>query len=128
MKISTCILLVMTFFSILILPSSVEGTPHQLRNNVDSNLSGGENSFNASNDLIQFYDNEKQVVKYSDLQMKIEYSSDELEVTGSCRVTLNGTIETDIGTITFDNVVIEVSLDDGQDCGDFAIRLLKSFQ
>jgi len=66
--------------------------------------------------------------KYSDLSIGIEYTESGMQERGGCKITLDGTIETDIGTVTFDNVVIEVSLNDAQDCVDFAIRLLNSFK
>lgn len=75
----------------------------------------------------QISENENQLTEYSNLFISIEYGvTDDPE--GMCKITLNGKITTDIGTVQFDNVVIEVSLADDEDCSDLAIKLLRSFQ
>lgn len=71
---------------------------------------------------------ENQLTEYSNLFISIEYGVTEDPTEGMCKITLNGKIVTDNGTVSFDNVVIEVSLSDGEDCSDLAIKLLKSFQ
>lgn len=71
---------------------------------------------------------ENQLTEYSNLFINIEYGVAEDPTEGMCKITLNGKIVTDNGTVSFDNVVIEVSLSDGEDCSDLAIKLLKSFQ
>jgi len=71
---------------------------------------------------------ENQLTEYSNLFISIEYVVTEDPTEGMCKITLNGTIVTDNGSVSFDNVVIEVSLSEGEDCSDLAIKLLKSFQ
>lgn len=44
---------------------------------------------------------------------------------GYCEITLNGTIETDIGTATFKDFKLKVK---GDDCTELALKLLRSFR
>ena len=47
------------------------------------------------------------------------------EEEGYCEITLNGTIETDIGTVTFENFKMRVK---GDDCTELALKILNSFR
>lgn len=86
------------------------------------------NNIIGVSNLEQVPGTENQITEYSNLFINIEYGVTEDPTEGMCKITLNGKIVTDNGTVSFDNVVIEVSLSDGEDCSDLAIKLLKSFQ
>lgn len=64
--------------------------------------------------------NEGRYVKYIDFTLRVEAINDQ-----ECKITLNGTIETDYGSVTFDNLEITVT---GDDCSDMVIKILKSFR
>ena len=74
-------------------------------------------SFTESVNSIQ---NESSYVKYIDFTLRIEEINPK-----ECKITLNGTIETDVGSVTFDNLEITVF---GDDCSDMVIKILKSFR
>ncbi|PWN07077.1 hypothetical protein [Rhodohalobacter mucosus] len=57
-------------------------------------------------------------IKFIDFKFEFEYDGEE-----HCEVTLNGTIETDIGTVTFKDFKFKIK---GEDCVETAIAILKS--
>lgn len=68
-------------------------------------------------DILTVSDNS---VKYIDFSIMVDPEED-----GYCEITLNGTIETDIGTATFKDFKLRVK---GDDCTELALKLLKSFR
>ena len=59
-------------------------------------------------------------IEYIDFSIMVDPDED-----GYCEITLNGTIETDIGTATFKDFKLKVR---GDDCTELALKLLKSFR
>lgn len=127
MKKRACIIIYVLTIWVFIQPINVEGKPvaTEVNNIYETSIIGECSSTMDNHDQMVL---ESLDTKYSDLSIDIEYTESEVQESGLCKITLNGTIETDIGTVTFDNMVIEVSLNDAQDCVDFAIRLIKSFK
>jgi hypothetical protein len=71
-------------------------------------------------DSMNSIQNEVRYVKYIDFTLRVEEINPK-----ECKITLNGTIETDVGSVTFDNLEITVF---GDDCSDMVIKILKSFR
>ena len=126
MKKRACMIIYVLTIWVFIQPMKVDGNPinTDANGNYETSIISECSSTLDRHDLVAL---EGFNTKYSDLTIGIEYNESEMQESGVCKITLDGTIETDIGTVTFDNVVIEVSLNAG-DCVDFAIRLLNSFK
>ena len=78
----------------------------------------------ACNTVVDdIFDN--QIIHYNNLKYVGFSILVDPEEEGYCEITLNGTIETDIGTVTFENFKMRVK---GDDCTELALKILNSFR
>ena len=107
----------------LIFPILGNANPTMILTNMESDYVNYGNCTSSleSSDFFVKIDNPK--VTYSNFYLKIEYLSMEDEPEKVCRITLNGTIKTDVGDVTFDNFTVTIP---GNDCVEIATRLLRS--
>lgn len=123
MKTRTILFVYSLLIFTLILPILVTANPTMIVTNMESVFQNyGEcTSSLESSDLFSKIENPK--VTYSNFHLKIEYLSMDDEPEKICRITLNGTIKTDVGDVTFDNFTVSIP---GNDCVEIATKLLRS--